>query len=284
MIETNVIPIEYDENTLEETLRLKEILEKNEILFKIFLAQYKKISFLETKDKDILEISSIEEFKEITSYVIPTYLKMFKDKIYEESKHSETSFLKIMLIDKVTTETSNVDKELLTELKLNINTIYAVAAINFYEKEEDLIEFIFNPTDKEKEKIFNWLNSKERYNLINLLLEEEYQILLELESMEKDNYIRTHLQELLELTEIDIEDRLKTQNKKDKNLPKITQDELDKLCIEFLIKIDPSLKWLKLYNELKAKENILYGEKFPDSSSEWGCIQTTDEIYIYMHH
>lgn len=281
MIQTTVLPIRYDEKHQQEAEQLKEILEQNQMLFQMFLTGHKEISFLDSDDEETLYIDSISNLKEILSSVIPSYMDMLKRQVYKEGgKDVETVFLKMLLHDIIASrEDSEIEKD--EQLSENINTIYTVVASNYYDNPQDLINFIFNPTGSEKEKIFKWLNKKERYNLINMLLEDEYQNMLELESIEHDSYLRTHLEEILELSEIDMSERFKYQKDKKVNLPKLTQKELDNLCIEFFIQIDPSLKWLKIYNKLKENKNILYGEKFPDPCSKWGCVETTDDVYIY---
>ena len=47
-------------------------------------------------------------------------------------------------------------------------------------------------------------------------------------------------------------------------MPSLTEKELDNLIVEFLIKIDPSLKWLKEYEEMKKNNQIKPGE-------DWNC-------------
>lgn len=284
MLETKVIPIEYDDKTKEEAEKLKEIIERNQMLFQIFLAGNKKISFLDSDEDTTLEITSIGNFKQLLSSFIPSHMELLQTRVYTDGgEDTDTVFLKMMLHDIIASREDS-ELEIDSELSNNINTIYSVVAFNYYKEQntpEKIIDYIFNPTGEEKEKIFKWLNEKERYNLMNMLLEEEYQNILSLESIEHDSYLRTHLEELLELSEIDISERFKYKDKKTVTLPTINQQDLDKLCIEFFIKIDPSLKWLKIYNKLKQNKNILYGESFPDPCSKWGCIETTDDVYIY---
>lgn len=281
MLETTVLPIEYNEQTEQLAIELKEILERNQMLFQMFLAGHKEISFLDSDDEETLCIDSISDLKELLTSVIPFYVEMLKQQVYKEGNEDiDTCFLKMLLHDIIASrKDSQLERD--EQLSTNINTIYTVVASNYYENPEDLIDFIFKPTPEEKEAIFNWLNKKERYNLLNMLLDEEYENMLELESIEQDDYLRTHLEEILSLSELDMQERFKYAKEKNVTLPKLTEKELDKLCIEFLIKIDPSLKWLKIYNELKQNNNILFGEEFPDPCSKWGCIETTDNVYIY---
>lgn len=281
MLQTTVLPIRYDEKHKQEAEQLKEILERNQMLFQMFLTENKEISFLDSDDEETIYIDSISDLKELLSNIIPTYMDMLKQQVYREGGTDvETVFLKMMLHDIITSrEDSEIEKD--EQLSENINTIYTVVASNYYDNPQDLINFIFYPTGQEKEVIFNWLNKKERYNLLNMLLEEEYQNMLELESIEHDDYLRTHLEELLSLSELDMQERFKYSKEQNITLPKLTKKELDELCIEFFIQIDPSLKWLKIYNKLKENNNILYGEEFPDPCSKWGCVETTDNVYIY---
>ena len=280
MLQTTVLPIEYDEKHKQEAEQLKELLEGNQMLFQMFLTDQKKISFLNTDEEEVIYIESIDDLKDLLRNVIPAYMDMLKKQVHSNGSNMDAELLRMLLVDILSSkEESGIDKTTSKDINLNINTIYTLVAMN-YLTDEELINFIFNPTGSDKEKIFKLLNAKERYNLMNMLLEEEYQNILELEGIENDDYLRTHLEELLELSEIDIVDRLR-KDKENLKLPKLSEQELDKLCIEFLIQIDPSLKWLKLYNKLKENKNILYGEEFPDSCSKWGCIETTDNVYIY---
>lgn len=282
MLETTVLPIEYDKENQQEANKLKQILEQNQMLFQMFLSQYKRVSFLDIYDEEVLCINSVTELKEILSHIIPTYMDMLKKQVRKDAgEEADVVFLKMLLLDIISSKEKDEKSKETQDISDNINTIYAVVATDYYEQEQDLINFIFNPTGEEKEKIFKWLNQQHRYNLMNMLLEEEYQNMLSLESIEHDSYLRTHLEELLELSEIDMQERFKYTKEKESSLPKLTQKELDNLCTEFLIQIDPSLKWLKLYNKLKRNNNILYGEEFPDPCSKWGCIETTDEVYLY---
>ena len=275
MLETKVIPIEYDETTQKEAEKLKVIIEQNPMLFQIFLAGHNKISLIDGDDEETIYTSSVKEFKETLSYVIPQHIELLRQQVYSTGeKDIETVFLKMLLLDKIKSDENK-------EISDNINTIYTIVAASFYQSPQELIDFIFNPTDIEKEKILDFLKKQQRYNLMNMLLEEEYQNMLSLEALEHDSYLRTHLTQLLELSEVDMRERFKYSKEKEVELPELTPEELDKLCIEFLIQIDPSLKWLKLYNKLKKENNILYGEEFPDPCSDWGCIETTDNVYIY---
>lgn len=285
MLETSVIPIEYDDNSQETAKQLKKILDANQMIFQIFFAGHNKISFLDTAEEGTLSISSIDELKKLLSNVSYAYMDMLKHQVYTTGGEDiDAIFLKMMLLDVIfSKKASDIPSQETLEISDNINAIYALIGISYYEEQkqpEKLIDFIFNPTVEEKEKIFNWLKKKQRYNLLNILLEEEHQKMLDLEDLEHDSYLRTHLEELLELSEIELSERFKSKEKAT-DLPRLSEKELDKLCIEFFIQIDPSLKWLKLYNKLKQNKGILYGEKFPDSCSDWGCVETTDGIYIY---
>lgn len=286
MLKTKVIPIEYITKNKKEALRIKEVFDNNAMLFKIFLASYNKLSLKDSDEEATLNINSLDDLKDMTEEIIPKYMEMLHNQVYSEGGEDiETIFLKILLMDSIASnEASNIKLPSEEETGYSINTIYSIVAMDYYKEQntpEKLLDFIYNPSPEEKTKIFEWLNKKQRYNLLNFLIEEEYQELLSLEKLENDPFLRTHLEEVLSLSEVNIFGGLIKEDKKPLRLPSLTKNELDRMCSEFFIKIDPSLKWLKLYNKLKSERKILYGQKFPDPNSKWGCLQTTDDIVIY---
>ena len=78
MLQTTVLPIRYDEKHKQEAEQLKEILERNQMLFQMFLTGNKEISFLDSDDEETIYIDSISDLKELLSNVIPAYMDMLK--------------------------------------------------------------------------------------------------------------------------------------------------------------------------------------------------------------
>ena len=180
MLQTTVLPIEHDDKHKQEAEQLKELLERNQMLFQMFLTGQKKISFLDMNEEDTIYIESIEDLKKLLSNIIPTYMEILHKQVYSNGNNMDTDLLRMLLVDIISSkEESGIDKTISKDINLNINTIYTVVAISYY-NDEELIDFIFNPTGLEQEKIFKLLNAKERYNLMNMLLEEEYQKVLKI--------------------------------------------------------------------------------------------------------
>ena len=78
MLETKIIPIEYNAETKQQAEELKTIIENNPMLFQMFLAGHKKISFLENIDDETLGIDSIDDLKSLLETVIPAYMEILK--------------------------------------------------------------------------------------------------------------------------------------------------------------------------------------------------------------
>ena len=67
MLETTVLPIEYDKENQQEANKLKQILEQNQMLFQMFLSQYKRVSFLDIDDEDYYKFCTLQDkiFKQV---------------------------------------------------------------------------------------------------------------------------------------------------------------------------------------------------------------------------
>lgn len=285
MIETQLIPIEYDQDTEEEALSLKRCLENNAPLFQAFLTKYKKITFIDTFDETAISISSIDELKDMMRKSIPNYLETLNEQMFPASNMAlmEIACLKLLLADKYKAYESYETLHGENNVFANINSIYTILSLRYYQEQETpdkVIDFFFDPTEAEKEKIFTWLNSRRRYDLINHLLEEQYQILIQADNEQTahDEFLKQNLAQVLKLSEVDfLNGNIILPSKTPEiDLPKLSQDDLDKLCIEFFIKVDPSLKWLKIYNKLKAENRIVYTKKEQSPQVEWECTFTPE--------
>ena len=53
-----------------------------------------------------------------------------------------------------------------------------------------------------------------------------------------------------------------------KRLKKISDEEINSIIEEFLIKIDPTLEWLEIYNDIKSKGLIIEVDKLNDTLKE----------------
>ena len=264
-LNTNYIVIEYDQDKEKEAKRLKEILDKNEMFFSEFLNPYPIIRISNSNepltDKETLEVKSIDELKELLVILIPYYINKLNVKGDDESL---STFLKILLANKYKAFENYNIKITEDELPFYLESIYSLIAIDYYETPEEVVDSLFNMNKDEKKKLFDYLNSKYRNNLLNELLQDQVKYLTDAsEYKQQDNFVIDNIDELLNYTTQEML-TIDLNNQQVIKMPSLTEKELDSLIIEFLIHIDPSLKWLKEYENMKKNNQIKPGE-------DWNC-------------
>lgn len=274
-LNTNYIVIEYDQDKEDEAKRLKEILDKNEMFFSEFLNAYPIIRISNSNepltDKETLEVESIDELKELLVILIPYYINKLNVKGDDQSL---ITFLKILLANKYKAfENYNIN---ITEeqLPMYIESIYSLVSIDYYETPEEVVDSLFNMNKDEKKKLFEYLNQKYRNNLLNELLQDQVRYLTEVsEYKQQDNFEIDNIDELLKQTTQEMLS-INLNDQENVKMPSLTEKELDNLIVEFLIKIDPSLKWLKEYEEMKKNNQIKPGEAWNCANEDQWVINT----------
>ena len=257
--------IEYNKETEQDAKVLKQLFITNSLFFLDLLKTYPIIRIGDIdeplQDDITLEVSSLDEFKEILAIILPSYIEKLNIKDDEESL---MTFLRILL----TTKYSDIkDKDLSikkNELPIYIESIYSLIALAYYESPKEAVNALVNLDEQEKKKLFNYLNDTYRIDLVNELIDEQIKYLSQAsEYKNQDNFIIENIDELLKhTTEEMLSIDLSNQHKKE--IPPLTEEQLNKLIVEFLIKVDPSLKWLKEYEELKNKNKI-------KKNKMWNC-------------
>lgn len=274
-LNTNYIVIEYDQDKEDEAKRLKGILDKNEMFFSEFLNAYSIIRISNSNepltDKETLEVESIDELKELLVILIPYYINKLNVKGDDQSL---ITFLKILLANKYKAfENYNIN---ITEeqLPMYIESIYSLVSIDYYETPEEVVDSLFNMNKDEKKKLFEYLNQKYRNNLLNELLQDQVRYLTEVsEYKQQDNFEIDNIDELLKQTTQEMLS-INLNDQENVKMPSLTEKELDNLIVEFLIKIDPSLKWLKEYEEMKKNNQIKPGEAWNCANEDKWVINT----------
>ena len=266
-LKTKSFIIEYTKENEKDAKRLKKIFDTNEMFFTEFLKPYPVIRLGDSTEplinEQTLEVENINEFKEILSLLIPHYINQLEIKGDDESL---TVFLRTIFTNKY----ANLDDYKMSikkkDLPIYIESIYSLIAMDYYETPEELVNALFNLDDKEKKKLTNYLNSKYRRSLLNQLLEGQISFLTETSTeKQQDDFVIENIDELLNHTSQEILS-IDLSNQQLVRMPSLTDQELDKSIIEFLIQIDPSLKWLKEYEELKKNNQI-------KPSDIWNCNQ-----------
>ena len=274
-LNTNYIVIEYDQDKEDEAKRLKGILDKNEMFFSEFLNAYPIIRISNSNepltDKETLEVESIDELKELLVILIPYYINKLNVKGDDQSL---ITFLKILLANKYKAFENYNIKITEEELPIYIESIYSLVAIDYYETPEEVIESLFNMNIDEKKKLFEYLNTKYRNHLLNELLQEQVRYLTEAsEYKQQDNFVIDNIDALLEYTSEEILS-IDLNNQQSIKMPGLSEKGLDDLIKEFLIKTDPSLKWLKEYEEMKKNHQIKPGDAWNCANEDKWVINT----------
>lgn len=295
ILNTSIIPIEYTKDHEDKALELKQHIENNIFLFKLLLIDYEKITFNNEYNINALHFSTLKNFKSEIQLLLSVWSKYIIETALDEK-------IKIKLLKAL------FQCELTKEGKINFsndiestrNSFYSLIAVLYYNEinqPQELVEFIFSPTETEKEIIFSWFKDKKRFDLLNELLKDQYKILIKTddEETEHDPFLKNYMKEMnkiLSSSYMNNMDILTDEDEKIK-LPKLNQSELEQLCIEFLSYIDPSLKWLEEYNKLKKEDRIVFTSGpninwechgFPIKSLIYAPLENTIRDFVSLIH
>lgn len=285
-IKTKVIEIEYDNNSEQQAHYLEKLINKNYGIFADLFNGLSKISFLPFKNDQTLYIENIDDLKDCVNEMIPDYLENVIPAIMQETNNQAKSlYLKLLLLD----NEKIVDRHYPTltedkEYEMYINSIYSLAAAIYCKEKncpEDFTDIIFDLEDN-KIRILSWLYKTASYELLNNLLEEQYQELTisSLEPDEKSQLLNSNLFEMLDLIQEDFNpDKYLNYRRLKYDVSPLTKDELDELCVEFFQKIDPSNTFLNLYNQIKY-DRILTVKAKKDNLDNWFCTPSENGYII----
>lgn len=286
--EDKILQVEYDELTEEEALNLMNIITTNKDIFSDLFSSLTKISFISSNDDSTLKISSMADLKSFLLSVIPAFNEKL-NKLLSESDEvtSEAMFLRIMLM--------NLYKSLGLEIKLpaakeefaqQVSSVYAVVASKYYQETattEDFADYLLNPSSEEQEKILFWLNNRNRFNLLNMLLHDQYQLLIKFDDEEKvsDTLLQNRLDDIISVLEKDFL-RTPIRETEDKySFPPLSKEELNEFCTEFFQEIDPTGKWLEYYKRYH-QDQIVYCEKSEEATIDWCNFVDKDDNYLIV--
>ena len=277
-LQTKITKIDYDKNTKEIALKLKELIDRNPLIFQMILTEYKGISFTDKRGYfNIIKDGSVEATltKKIISVLDQEYQKDAKN---NNDQQIELAVLKYAFVER----TNSFD--LYTISKLPENMIYYYMAYLKYKRDLNEHELYINVLTQTKEKqnaLFNELHQRQGITLYNLLLQEQVFLLLGLVQGIKplDIFLANNIREVTELVYDAFTKKLlesSLENKEPVELTKISFKEYDDLCKEYLIRIDPSLKWLKSYLLAQEAGNIIYTEE----TAKWETLKKEGKNYL----
>lgn len=255
-ITIGTIEIEYAEKHLEKALELKKILVNSKELYEELFSG-ETIS-LEENTKDKLYIPSLEEFKKNTLKRLP----MFFENIAENESEIRAGLLQLYLA-----EQNNFWS------KYNVNkpyhgTAFYLLVSYFYNKEHTTGQIpntiLFEQTPEERKTLEEWLENdrKANFDLLNLLIEREKVYFTSPIFPNYDDFLVTNFPDILKTLGAYYRLVLKEENNKRVYFtPPLSQDGLENYCRHFLLKIDPSWKWLIMYEKARREERIVFDSK-----------------------
>lgn len=277
------IEVEYDLAHEEEANKLIDSLSNNKNFIPDFLGQKEKISFIKKQDDNIY-IETIDDLKEYARKNTDFYLELIHPQVM--NSENETAFLKLVLLAKLKT-LDNYSPELAASPDLTsfLNCVYSAMAAQYYKEnntKEKIVDFMFDLPEEDKKTIFDWVNERRRFDLLNNLLDEQCQVIIQsnYETEVYDPFMQNNMEEIVDIIDKNFSNKgiIIIEEEKETQLPLLSKEELDKLAIEYLADIDPTLKWVKVFKEAKEKGKIVYG--IPTEGVIWCCALENDEYNI----
>ena len=287
-LEDKTFAIECDDTSEQQAIQIKEFIQKNLLMFSDLFKDLDKISFISSNEDSTLYISSMSDFKEYISKLIPEFMEKVNQQVDEISrKEYEAMLLRILLIDLYRESGLNVEIPFADEkFAQNVAATSAIAAVLYYTEKnsaDDFLNYLFDQSLEEKQNILLWLNDKNVFNLLNQLLHEQYQRLIKFdgESDARDDLLHQHLDEIIGIIDSDFENTPINSNASNFSFSPLSPEQLDELCIEFFSNIDPTGKWLEKYNRYK-QDQIIYSENDPTNPIEWCNFCDEDGKYVII--
>ena len=233
-----------EEKDIELLNKIEDYFNNNKTFMKIILP--KKIS-LSNKEDGYYYIRDFDSFIENIIFNFKNN-KDFKG-LQEDDNYTTSLYYNILLCKY--DEDNNFDKKLLDGEE---NLYLSIYSLLYYSDNNDIIEFIKNPNQEEKYKLINNLKNNNRLKVYNKLLDIISDSLgdIDIESLK-------HLQELSnEIIRNSFRNIFVNTSTKNIELTSLDLDSLDNLFKTFLTEIDKSNEWLRVYDEAKENENIIF--------------------------
>lgn len=283
ILETCVLPIEYDEKTKEKAKRIKKVLEKNPDFFRVFL-KGDKISLID--ENSTIYIEKGQSILKYLDGISPKYATGFlKDKYVDNPEevlfYWTSRFYEIGIYK---------NKE---------NKLRKLCGICDYfhtnEDYEGLYNYLHASEEEQQEieeDVFIWLEKTYRYHLINYLLTEQLPFLQNNLFSPFEIDMETGILDILELSQ-KLLDMLESSEELEEEITyPMSRQETIMLFREFLIDIDPTLELL--YKEIEMEfngalvtsprnrkvKNIQYIQENPDGAVKTNPSSQKPVVYV----
>lgn len=251
------ISIEYEKEHLETALELKKVLtDSNELFEELFPGE--TIS-LEKNSPGKLSISSIEEFQKVTLSRLPNFFETIAE---------NESEIRARLLQHYLTNKHNFWSKYALNKTYRGKAFYLLIS-HFYNKSQIIkipSTILFEQTPEEKKVLEEWLENDRETNfaLLSLLIEREKADLTCSISPDYDNFLDENFSSILKTLETYYRLVLKEALENNKSFyftPSLSQKELENYCRHFLLKTDPSLEWLIMYEKARREGKITFDTK-----------------------
>ena len=251
------INIEYEKEHEETALELKKILaDSKELYAKLYSGETIN---LEENMPSKLYIPSIEEFKKATLSRLPSFF---------ESLTEDESEIRARLLQYHLTNKNNFWSRYALNKTYHGKSFYLLVS-HFYNKEQATkipSTILFEQTPEEMKVLEEWLENDRETNfaLLNLLIEREKTDLTSSISPDYDSFLAENFTSILKTLGAYYRLVLKEALENNKSFyftPSLSQEGLENYCRHFLLKIDPSLEWLIMYEKSRRKEKITFNPK-----------------------
>ena len=284
LLQTEVLPIEYDEKTKRKALRIRDIIELNSEFFKVFLQGHDKISCIDQnsslyieKGQSILKYLDGISAYYATGFLYPKY----------QTQESGAEVLLFWLNEHNQGPAKYQKKERIRNQKLGIFDYY-----HSNKKYQELYNYLHKRGTLPKREILSFLQDQYRYPLTNILLADDLMSLIE------EYYVPSINSDTLDFLDCIIwtSEEMSTIEDNTKDLIEITypmsKEQSMKLFKQFLAEIDPTLSLLEQLNiaeqekrfiDRKKDRRVLYTYQIQRYPNNPVFITSQDEQgYIYI--
>ena len=249
----NDLELYYNESNLSEIDSIIETIKKNYSLIKPYLKNFKKVSLIPVEDDEIIVISN---FNEIFRQIIE---KEFNNEEINKLMNDEETLaiLYIELLErKIINNYKNIDIYFKPNPALDDEILYSLIAKYYYEKNYTFEEFIEYLKRKDNYKnIEAWLQDKVRFISYNYLISKI------IDDMKKESFnVFEQIRDIL-LIMIEKSKKINYYEKKQIELPELSDKELDNLFYEYLNYINAPKDWFEKYEYLKKEKLIKNNDK-----------------------
>lgn len=247
ILQTSILPIEFDYKTIIKVQQTKRLLDSNPQFFKAFLPSANKISFTD-KDSNIYIDYNDSVLKHLKNISESEAILML------EGKSSITEKDKILILMYLWNERIGGDYDYSTIDSCLVEE--AATKIYYFERKDYEGYYLYlqrNNTHKQN-IVFKWLQKQYRFPLLNYVEQNQLQILRKY-FFNKSR--APELEQIQEMVDFSLSASKEEETQKQKITYPVTKEQSILLVKQFLEEIDPTCKWLSEFYTLEKSNRII---------------------------